>query len=194
MQPVRLAPPAVLPVTVDEAKLHLRVDVDDDDALIERLLATATQLLDGYGGLLGKAIISQEWEEDVSGWTAGGLPLCVRPVQSVGSLSVVDEDDATVEDIDLGLYRADVARGLLTPKADTSIPGLSTGQRLLVRYTAGYGAGPESVPEPIRQAILLLVGAWYENREQTVIGVNATALPISVGLHGLLAQIRGLPL
>jgi uncharacterized phiE125 gp8 family phage protein len=36
-----------------------------------------------------------------------------------------------------------------------------------IQYVAGYGSAATSVPEGIRQAILLAVGHWYENREQS---------------------------
>jgi uncharacterized phiE125 gp8 family phage protein len=57
-------------------------------------------------------------------------------------------------------------------------------QKLVV---AGYG-GSHTVPEPIKQAILLLVGAWFENREAVLTGTIVATLPFAV--DALLAPYR----
>ena len=46
------------------------------------------------------------------------------------------------------------------------------------------------VPAPIVQAILLCVGAWYENREETVIGVSVAALPEAVAVDRLIGAYK----
>jgi uncharacterized phiE125 gp8 family phage protein len=48
-----------------------------------------------------------------------------------------------------------------------------------VRFVAGYGANPGDVPEPLRQAMLLLIGHYYENREAVAAG-TLTELPFAV--------------
>lgn len=45
---VRATEPAVYPVTLSEAKLHLRIDNSDDDTLITSLIATATRWAEDY--------------------------------------------------------------------------------------------------------------------------------------------------
>lgn len=189
--PYLIAAPAVLPVALAEAKAHLRVDHDDDDALITGLVQVATDYLDGYGGALGKAIITQTWAQDASRWLGGALEVGVRPLQSVASLSVVDEADAVQTAVDLVGYRVDAVHGLIIPKADTSLPSLGSYDRLIVEYVAGYGDAPEDVPASIRHAIKLLVGAWYENREALIVGTNATPLPPGFNVRALLAPVRG---
>ena len=56
-----------------------------------------------------------------------------------------------------------------------------------VEFVAGYGDAPADVPAPIRQAMRLLIGAWYENRESTAIGVSVAELPASVNVGALIA-------
>ncbi|RAH99199.1 hypothetical protein DLJ53_21880 [Acuticoccus sediminis] len=191
-RPYRVAAPADAPVTLAEAKAHLRVDHDDEDELIEHLVRTATEYLDGHHGILGKAIITQTWEEDVTAWRGGPLALQVGPLQNVVSLVVVDADGTVASSVDLSGYRVDTNHGCLVPLRGTSVPRTEADQRVFVRYTAGYGDAPGDVPAPLRQAMLLLIGAWYENREGTAIGVSVASIPSSFNVHALLAPIRGI--
>jgi len=51
---------------------------------------------------------------------------------------------------------------------------------VLARYTVGYGSSASDVPEIIKQAILLTIGNFYQNRNSVVIGRIATELPMNV--------------
>jgi uncharacterized phiE125 gp8 family phage protein len=55
---------------------------------------------------------------------------------------------------------------------------------------AGFGDAAEDVPSAIRHAIKLLVGGWYENREESVIGVSVASLPVSLAAESLIAPYR----
>ena len=48
-----------------------------------------------------------------------------------------------------------------------------------VQYTVGYGAASTAVPDGIKQAVLLTIGNWYENRQTVITGRTATELPLS---------------
>lgn len=167
--PVIVAPAIGLPVTVAEAKLHLRVDGDDDDALIESMIAAATGHLDGYDGVLGRAIMSQTWREDFDGFPTG-FRLRMGPVS--GLVSVVYTDDA-------GDPQTVTGARLLTSGGVTFVyPALGaswpSGSGVAIEYTAGYAV----VPAPLKAAILLHVGALYENRE-AVSDKSMAAVPLA---------------
>jgi uncharacterized phiE125 gp8 family phage protein len=49
-----------------------------------------------------------------------------------------------------------------------------------VTFWAGYGVSGDTVPRPIRQAMLLLIGHWYRNRESVAFGVTASEIPQAV--------------
>ena len=67
MTPYLVTPPAILPVDLADMKAHLRAVHDDDDAMIDSLIAGAVAMLDGWGGVLGRCIMPQTWAVDVTG-------------------------------------------------------------------------------------------------------------------------------
>lgn len=68
MTPVLVTAPVAPVLTLDEAKAHLRVDIDAEDALIEGLVAAAAAHMDGWRGVLGRAIMPQTWEQEFAGY------------------------------------------------------------------------------------------------------------------------------
>ena len=64
-----VTPPAEL-IPLPEAKAWLRVDGMEEDALIGGLLAAATAHLDGWTGVLGRALGEQVWEISLDAWPA----------------------------------------------------------------------------------------------------------------------------
>ena len=93
MTPVRVTAPAALPVTVQEAKDHTIIDFADDDGLVERLIKTATDHLDGFTGILGRCIVNQQWRQEYQGWAS-----CLRlPFPNVSAVQVeyIDADGVT---------------------------------------------------------------------------------------------------
>lgn len=70
-----------------------------------------------------------------------------------------------------------------TPPAPWLVPVVS--QRFRAIYNAGYTVSPTdadvwSAPSDIQQAVKLLVGAWFENRESVVVGTTAAEVPLSI--------------
>jgi uncharacterized phiE125 gp8 family phage protein len=54
-----------------------------------------------------------------------------------------------------------------------------------VRFVAGFGSAGTTVPQPIRQAILMLVGHYYENRE-AILATGAMPKEVPLGVDSLL--------
>lgn len=69
MRLISLAPPAVEPLTLDEAKLHLRVDFADDDDLIASLIVAARRYLESASK---QALISQQWRLMLDSFPSAG--------------------------------------------------------------------------------------------------------------------------
>ncbi|WP_256467859.1 head-tail connector protein [Bradyrhizobium sp. 18] len=169
MPVVVITPPAYALVSLEEAKAHLRVDFDDDDDYIESLVETVTNTLDGPGGWLGRALITQtlEWRGDEFGTCDIRLPY--PPIASIVSVKY-DDDDGAEQTVSSGDYRL-VGQPSLPRIAlayGSSWPSTrSQSESVRIRYTAGYGTAVDSVPAPIRQAVLLMIAELYENRELT---------------------------
>jgi len=75
-EPVLVTPPADPVVSLSDLKDHLRIDADDENDLIKALEQAAVAHLDGWSGILGRAIMPQEWSQDF----APGEPVrCALP-------------------------------------------------------------------------------------------------------------------
>src|SRR5690606_12599307 len=92
LAPVRTVAPATMPVSLAEAKAHLRVDHDDQDDLITAQIKAATAYLDGWSGILGRALVTQTWRQDFAGF-GDRLPLPLVPVTAIDSVSYFDGDN-----------------------------------------------------------------------------------------------------
>lgn len=185
--PFLVTPPALEPVTLEEAKAHLRVDGNDEDALIGALISTAASYLDGWGGILGRAIVTQTWGETFDGFPHGVvLRLRLAPVQSVAFVKY--RDSANVEQTlatsvyegpfsdDLGAYVA-LRENQVWPGTYERRDAVS------IQYVCGY----TTVPAQIKQAMLLMIGDWYANRETFV---SRTSLEMPFSASALLSPLR----
>ena len=180
-RPVLSSPPDLPVVSLAEAKVHLRVDHDDDDVLIEGLVRAATEHLDGWTGILGRCLVEQTWRQDFDGFTRE-LCLPLGPVIAVTSITWRNAAGnlATVPPSAYDLRTDAGGRSLVRFDNDFTFPsGLHESRAVVVNYRAGYETIPAqegppvvtakvTVPEPLRVAILLLAGHWYQNREATI--------------------------
>ena len=171
--------PAAEPLSLDEAKLHLRVDGDDEDALISSLITTSRMHVETA---LGLVLITQNWRWQADCWPRNQIvELGLRPVQSVGDVSVRDAAGvATV--LDPSTYVVDIAAGtarLSSREGCWPTPGARLGGAQ-VDFTVGYGSAAADVPEAIRQALKLLVAHWYEVRAPVEVGTIAARIPDTV--------------
>ena len=162
---LRLVTPAsVLPVSLVEAKAHLRVDFDDDDALIASLISAATAMLDGPRGI-GVALAPQTWELGLDEWPeAVRLPLW--PVRAIASIIYKDAAGADVT-LPTSAWQADLDASpvRILPDYGQSWPAARASQRAIrITFTAGY-ADAASIPADLKAALLLIVGHLYNHRE-----------------------------
>jgi uncharacterized phiE125 gp8 family phage protein len=159
-----ITPPASLPVSLDEALAHLRVDHTDEDAKISALIQAATDHLDGWSGILGRALMTQTWELVLPGFPGAGIEIPLGPVQSVTSVTYVDPaGQAQVVSASDYYVSARSTGAVVAPL--TPWPGaLDRVDAVAVRFVAGFG-NAASVPAPIKAAILLMVGDFYRNTE-----------------------------
>lgn len=184
-----VTPPATTPVTVAELKAHLRIEADTEDAVLEAYLAAAVAYLDGWRGVLGIALMSQVWELVLDAFPAAEVQIPLTPVLSIGSVEYDNEDGDQIT-LAAEEYQLDAASRPAWLIPVTSWPSTFDGANAVrIRFTAGH-ASADDVPAPIKQAIKLMVGAWYENREDTVIGASVSKLPLPSAADALLALYR----
>lgn len=178
--PVLVTAPAEPVVSTAEAKAQVRVTHDDDDTYLDGLVAAATGLLDGWTGVLGRCLVTQGWRLDRVGW-GGDIRL---PFPDCSNVVVKYSDSDDVEQtVSSSLYQAfdDHAGSVIRFRSGFTAPTLYDDRVDPVRisFDAGYGDA-EDVPEPLKQAIKLMVGHWYENREEVVIGqLDLRRLPMA---------------
>lgn len=188
-KPTLVTAPGVPVITRDEAKLHLRVDSDGEDELVDGLIAAALSLLDGWSGILGRCLVNQTWQI-----TADAFSRCMRlpmPAASVTSIKVRDAAgvlSAAIAGSNYALLHD--ARGSFVRFNDGyAYPGgdMTEAEGVIIQFVAGYGAAAADVPSAIKLAMLLLIGHWYANRE-AVSSDAGTELPLAVS--SLLAPFR----
>lgn len=189
LRPVRTVAPTAYPVSVTEAVAQCRVDTTDENALFQALIEAAVSHVDGYSGVLGRALLTQTWQQSYPGFTTG-LRLPVGDLISISTVTYYDSDNVQ-QTLSSTVYRGltDSRGPYVAEKPDQSWPSAYTrDDAVTVTWTAGYGATAASVPAAIRHALLLLIGHWYENRESVVIGAPVASLPMAV--ESLLAPYR----
>jgi uncharacterized phiE125 gp8 family phage protein len=212
-------PPTDQIFTLAEAKAFLRVDVDDDDDLINALIAAATSRLDGASGILGRCLNPQRWRWDLSDFpegvinqwqdlslhhrfVTGALKLPLPPTIEVEQIQYYDTN-GTLTTWASTLWRS-ISGGwhgaIVVPVIGQYWPLTYTGplpDKVQVTFRAGYSdtASPSAtvhaIPEAIRLAARLLIGDWYDNRLNTAVGVTIDEYPNAV--NALLTPYRVVP-
>ncbi len=180
--------PSEEPVTLQEAKAHLRVDDPEQDQWITEAIAAAREFCETFQG---RAYVTQRLALSLERWPCGrSIYLPRPPLQSVEAVTYTLAD-GTVQTFDSALYVVDTAAepGAIHLRPSVSWPAehLGAGLPVRVEFTAGYGTA-SAVPLRAVQAILLLVGHWYESRETVVVGMISRELEFTV--QALLWQER----
>lgn len=143
-------------VTLEDAKAHLRVDHDDDNALIEALIPAAYAHAEK---MTGQIFASQTWEQVVDEFPDSAIGLDIGPVASITSVKYIDADgvEQTIAAED---YTVDTVSsvGRVLP-VDTWPAAIDRINAVVVRFVVGGGTPPD-----VRAAILLIIGLWYDTR------------------------------
>jgi len=163
------------PITLQQAKDHLRVVIPDEDDYILSLITAARQMAEGR---LNRTLLlrtrRQVFDRDSTSYT-----LRKPPVVSVDQVSVLDQAGVATP-VDETMFRVrqygDDAPMEIEALSGATWPGLlRTGSLLAVDYLAGYPVG--EVPSPIIAWMKLVIGALYQNRESVVTGVSVDMIP-----------------
>jgi uncharacterized phiE125 gp8 family phage protein len=180
--------PSTTPITLAEAKAHLRVDHTDEDTLIQTLLDAAVSHFDGYTGILGRCMISQVWELYYDAFPSGDMQVPLGNIISIDTVEYVDpttEIYTTWSDTNYEVDEKSV-EGWIVP-IDSWPTAMETTNAVRVTFTAGFGATAASVPGAIRAALLLMIGHLYKNREAVA---DAAMAELPMGVRALVDPFR----
>ncbi|MBV6343226.1 head-tail connector protein [Candidatus Magnetobacterium casense] len=175
---VQTVAPTIEPVSLEEAKWHLRVDNDDSDYIIEGLIKAGREHIEA---VLNRALLTQTWamyleefpDEDF-------IELPYPPLQGISSLVYTDYNGAAttwgaanyLTDIKSEPGRLVLAYGIDWPSAT-----LYPMNPICITYSCGYSQTKiDDIPQSIKQAILIDVADMFESRE-TLTEKNITSIP-----------------
>lgn len=183
-----ITPPAEEPVTLAEAKAHLRLEHDLDDAYVTQLIVAARQYVEK---ICWRALVSQTWELVLNEFPVSDyIELPKGELRSITSVTYVDANGAT-QTWDAANYEVDsvtipgrIRLGYLLswPSGSRTVWNAVT-----IRYVVGW-ANAAAVPAPIKQAVLLLVSQLYEHRTPEVLGTIVS--PVAFSFSALLSPYR----
>lgn len=171
-----IAPPTALPVSLADAKQHLRVEHDADDALITLMLQAAARTAEQR---LNRALMTQTWDLVLDAFPVAEIRLPRPLVQTVDELVYVDTEGAEQTMVASAyVLDPDLTPGWVLPALNTTWPATrDQSNAVRVRFTSGYGSDPSDLPEGVRLWILMHVAAAYRNREAFATGVSVNELP-----------------
>lgn len=198
-----MSAPGALPVAVADVKTYLRINTSDDDAMIQGFIEAATDIVEKY---TGRKLITQTWQQFMDafpqnsrldalpeGVTDGALSeyitgadsfeLLLFPVQSVTHLKTYDGANTayTMSSSEYFLdSSAEPARLALANDSSWPTTLLRTVNGIEVQFVVGYGLSGTSVPYGLKQAIMEIVGKFYNSRgcSDSTNSMPATALAL----------------
>ncbi len=187
-----LAGPAVEPVTLEETKVFLRVDDTAEDSFITTLISAARLHIEGS---TGRAMISQSWRVLYDNWPQSRkIELPVSPLISITAI-VAYGSDGTPTSISLAQFQPETNTTpacIFVPATIADMPALREHNGIEIDYVAGFGPLGSDVPKDLRQALLSLVGYWFEHRDAVVIAGSGAVVP--PGFDQLVAPYRSVNL
>lgn len=163
----RVAAPSAVLLTTDEVKRHVpgADDFTDDDTQFDDLIAAATSHLDGPFGIMGRALVTQEWALTLpSAPQIDYVSLPLPIVQSITSIEYFDIDNGSqifaAENYRL-VSGSDSAIVELTDDAVWPLVALRA-DAITITFVTGYGDVAADVPAAIRRAAQMMVAHWYD--------------------------------
>ena len=171
---VLITPPAAEALMLAEAKAHLRLDTDDENDLVARLIVVAREHLERTAGL---CLMTQHWRLHLDSISEDGvIPIAKGPVQGIESITVYDGDGQPTE---LGLQGHALdgvrrpARLMLRhrPTSGRAVNGLE------IDFVAGFGATANDVPDTLKRAMLTHVAQMFSCRGVVAIDDQPALIP-----------------
>lgn len=162
-----LTQPAVEPVTRTQAIQQTYAESELDKQFLDDAITTARIETERY---CDSAFITQTWKQYLDCFPSDIIRLRKDPIQSVTSIKYIDTDGVQQTLVEGTDYQVDTVSTppRIIPEPGITWPSVEYGRMnaVEIEYIAGYGDTEADVPWPIKKAILMLVGHYYENREE----------------------------
>lgn len=179
MNYTRKTDPVLQPIDLDLAKMQCRIDADnsDQDAVLLLYIEAATALVEDY---TGRSLMTQTWQASVCGFASRLWLPRAAPLQALTFIKYYDTSNV-LQTLASTVY---TIAAFSEPSRVTLVSGQTwpslwdRDDAVQVEYVTGASA-QSSVPAALRQAVQMLVGHFYANREATVVGTSATPMPVA---------------
>lgn len=164
-------------------KNNSRVSHNEDDQSLTNKIAAAINHVETVAGV---ALFERSYQAAFACFPADRIELGPRPISAVSEVSYLDADDvkhSLTLDTDYRIQNDETGYAVVLPiDAWPSDPAVHTTRHdaVKVNYTAGFGRTIEDIPPQALEAIVLLAGHWYENRETVLVGTISKELEFSV--------------
>lgn len=170
--------PAEEPLSVELVKAQLRIDDSDEDAVIAMQIASARSVVESY---LRARLINQTVRLTLDGFPSR-IELPIWPVQSITTVKYDDTagDEQTIISTDYQLIESRKPNLVAPAYLGTWPIARADFDSVRIEFVVGYGATGNDVPADIRQAMLMLIGDFFENRENTIVGMTPAEMPFGV--------------
>lgn len=184
----KVSNPTQYPVTLAEIKRHLRVTTDDDDSLLTDYIASATEYCeDQVPG--ARSFMSQTWDWKIHFFPGDSFEVPRPPLQSLTHIKYYATNSSTgTTTLSSTNYLVHIPTNMpgqieLHPEVGAWPSVADRADAVQVRLISGWTIAPNQV----KQAVKLLVGHWYSNREDVLVGTISA--PIPHGVTALLGSI-----
>lgn len=171
------------PLTLAEAKAHLRVTWDNEDNLITRLITGARE---GFERETGRQLLTATWRgflDRFPPFDHEAIEIARPPLVAVTEVNYIDPSgvlqawpaaEYTVETFS----GPSAQRGMLFPKSEQEYPQTRRiPNAVTIDFDSGYGVAAD-IPEEIREAMLAWIGHHYEHRELVIVGQTPVVVPM----------------
>lgn len=162
-RPTIVTQPVSEPITLTEALKQLELS-PSDTAHSDHVAALIHAAREQFEHDTDSCVLTQTLSVTLSGF-CGDIHLPKRPIQSITSIAYYDSTNTT-QTLSASVYSLDAQRQLVRLKYLQTWPDtLDRWDAVTVTYVAGY-ASVAVVPALYKQAMKLLIGHYFENRDQ----------------------------
>jgi uncharacterized phiE125 gp8 family phage protein len=175
--PYRLIePPISEPISLQEVKNYLRIEHNEDDMLIQSLITTSRHHIEQ---LTRRSIAIQTWELTLDSFPDDEIIIPLPPLKTINHITYIKEGiSQTLTSYDLDNVSEPARLKGDWPDTDNVMNAVK------IEFIAGY----DTCPEPLKQAMLLLISHWYENR--AIVSFNGASHNIPFTVDALVSQYK----